>query len=90
MVQRGGLGLSGDSEEGMGQRVRSQKSGGGGMGLRPDGLRRRVEAGTTPGVWLVMGWWDCPETCNLGEEWVWGGNELSMGLDECEGPGGCS
>lgn len=38
------------------------------MELAPDGLRRRGEAGTLPGVWLVMGWWDCPEMCNLGEE----------------------
>ena len=25
----------------------------------------------------------------LGEEWVWGGNELRVGFDECESPVGC-
>ena len=49
VVRRRGLGLSWDSEEGMGKR------GEGGMGLGPDGLRRRDEARRVLGVWLVTG-----------------------------------
>ena len=63
--------------------------------------RRRNEAGVCWGkkegggkdsVWDLAGdWgrWDHPEMCSLGEEWVWGRNELSVGFDECESLVGC-
>lgn len=47
------------------------------------------EGGGKDSAWGLAGdWgrWEHPEMCSPGEEWVWGGNELSVGFDECESP----